>query len=225
MENPASELTEKALRTRQHILDTALSLFVTPGYEETTMRDIARTANCSLGLTYRYFARKEELVLAIYWQMASATSAQIEQLPVVSIADRFYQLMVSRLEQVRPYRGAFRALFGATLHPDSGINILGANSAGVHDQTRQAFTLLVIEASDAPAEGLRQNVVTLLYTLHFAVILFWLYDRSLEQHTTLELLAFTRDSLAQVRRGLALPFIRQGLARLAGILESVFSQP
>ena len=34
-------LTQKAALTRQRILDTALQLFATNGYEKTTMRDIA----------------------------------------------------------------------------------------------------------------------------------------------------------------------------------------
>jgi AcrR family transcriptional regulator len=225
MDNPTSELTLKAQHTRQHILETALSLFVTQGYETTTMRDIAGAAGCSLGLTYRYFARKEELVLAVYWQMASETSAQIEQLPTVSVAERFYQLMLLRLEQAAPYRSAFRALFGATLHPDSGINVLGANSAGMRDRARQAFSLLVGRAADAPAKSQREDVATLLYSLHFGVILFWLYDRSPDQRTTLALLAFTRDVLTLLRRGFSLPPIRQGVKRLARIMESVFDQP
>jgi len=224
MDNPTPELTLKGQQTRQHILDTALALFVTQGYEATTLREIASNAGCSLGLTYRYFARKEELVLEMYWQMASDTRTQIEQLPVASMAEQFYQLMRFRLEQTAQYRSAFRALFGAALHPDSGINILSANSAAMRDQARQAFTLLVEQATDAPAKSQRKDVATLLYSLHFALILFWLYDRSPEQRTTLGLLIFLRDTLALVRRGLALPMIRQVVKRLAGIMESVFVQ-
>lgn len=222
MDNQISELTLKAQHTRQHILETALSLFVTQGYEATTMRDIADAADCSLGLTYRYFARKEELVLAVYRQMASETSVHIGQLPAVSIAERFHQLMVMRLKQATPYRSAFRALFGATLHPDSGINILSTDSAGMRDQARQAFGVLVTQAPDAPAEAQLEDVATILYSLHFAVILFWLYDRSPDQQITLRLLAFICDALVLVRRGISLPFIKQRVAQLAEILESIF---
>ena len=65
-----TRLTAKGERTREHILNHALRLFIDRGYDETTMRDIAAAADCSLGLTYRYFARKEDLVLALYRRLA-----------------------------------------------------------------------------------------------------------------------------------------------------------
>src|SRR5215468_10212410 len=59
-------LTRKAVLTRQRIVETALRLFAAKGYEQTTMRDIAKETGCALGLAYRYFASKEELVLELY---------------------------------------------------------------------------------------------------------------------------------------------------------------
>lgn len=53
------KLTQKAALTRQRIIDTALHLFATKVYDQTTMRDIAAAADCSLGLAYRYFASKD----------------------------------------------------------------------------------------------------------------------------------------------------------------------
>ena len=64
-------LTPKGERTREHLLDTALRLFTSAGYEATTMRDIAAAAECSLGLAYRYFASKEEFVLALSFPHAA----------------------------------------------------------------------------------------------------------------------------------------------------------
>src|SRR5919198_906814 len=52
--------------TRRHILETALALFRERGFEETTIRDIARRAGLSLGAAYYYFNSKEAIVGAYY---------------------------------------------------------------------------------------------------------------------------------------------------------------
>ena len=51
----ATALTPKAQQTRELILETALALFASQCYQDTTLRDIAARADVSLGLTYRYF--------------------------------------------------------------------------------------------------------------------------------------------------------------------------
>src|SRR5437867_10636423 len=82
-------LTPKGERTREHLLDTALTLFTTEGYETTTMRDIAAAADCSLGLAYRYFASKEEFILALYGRMEREFAAYVDTLPPGPLAARF----------------------------------------------------------------------------------------------------------------------------------------
>lgn len=52
----------KAPEERKHeILDTAMRLFSTKGYNETTMADIAKEMNVVKGLCYRYFDSKQKL--------------------------------------------------------------------------------------------------------------------------------------------------------------------
>ena len=217
-----SILTPKAERTRQHILDTALDLFVTNGYDSTTMRDIAAAADCSLGLAYRYFDSKEALVLMLYQRMSAETVTQIEQLPAAPLADRFYLIMTNRLRQATPYRGALGALFGTAMNPDSGAGLLGATAAETREEARRAFIDLVSGAKDAPKTVQAEHLGTLLYSLHFALILFWLYDRSPGQRITGDLLDFVSDMLGMARPVLILSFVAKGLARLAGIMEAVF---
>jgi AcrR family transcriptional regulator len=52
--------------TRRQILDTSLGLFREKGFEETTIRDIARASGLSLGAAYYYFKSKEAIVGAYY---------------------------------------------------------------------------------------------------------------------------------------------------------------
>jgi AcrR family transcriptional regulator len=215
-------LTPKAERTRHHIFETALRLFAKQGYDATTMRDIAAAAECSLGLAYRYFARKEDLVLLLYQQMATETHAQIAALDAGKLADRFHAVMAHRLAEAAPYRDAVGALFGATMNPASDAGLLGDSAAHTRTQTHAAFMALVADASDAPKEAQVEPLATLLYSLHFLLILFWLYDRSPEQRATADLLAFVRDMLANLRVFLVIPMVSQSLNRLAAITAAVF---
>lgn len=51
---------------QQTILDSALKLFTTKGYFNTSIQDIRRDANISIGAVYHYFSGKEELASALY---------------------------------------------------------------------------------------------------------------------------------------------------------------
>ena len=224
MENqPTDTLTSKGKQTRQHILDTAIALFVEKGYEATTMRDIAAAADCSLGLAYRYFARKEELVLALYKNFSEESEQYIYQMPGAPLADRFYQAMEYKFGQLRPYREMMGAMFGAMMNPNSGVAILGSSTGDIRDRSLDAFKLIVTGAKDAPREPAATHLATLFYSGHLLMILFWLYDRTPEQRATYELLRVTRDTLRLVRPALVLPPIARTLARLASILEPVFA--
>ncbi|GLY31555.1 hypothetical protein Kisp02_49200 [Kineosporia sp. NBRC 101731] len=52
-----------AARTREMIIDTALSLFLEHGYEATKMEDIAEAAGIGTSTLYRYFPTKDLLII------------------------------------------------------------------------------------------------------------------------------------------------------------------
>jgi AcrR family transcriptional regulator len=218
----ATQLTPKGERTREHILDTALGLFIKQGYDATTMREIAAAAECSLGLTYRYFARKEDLVLALYQRTANDQEAYVRSLPPAPIADRFALAMHAKIAQIAPYRDAFGALFGAALTPNSGVAVLGDQTSDIRERVSLAFYELVRAATDAPRERQARQLATVLYALHLALLLFWLHDRSPNQQATNELIKLARDTLALVRPVLRVPPVSKALTRLAQAIEPVF---
>lgn len=53
----------KALRTREAIVDAALSLCAKQGYDETTMEEIAAAAEVGTSTLYRYFPTKDQILL------------------------------------------------------------------------------------------------------------------------------------------------------------------
>ena len=222
MAGKAAVGTGKGERTRQRILETALGLFASEGYEATTMRDIAAAAGCSLGLAYRYFDHKEDLVLALYARLAAELEEASRDLPRGRMADRFDRAVRLKLGLVRPYREAFGALFGAALTPHSGVAVLGPQTADVRERVGRVFELVVAGATDAPRPRHARDLARVLYVAHLGLLLFWLHDRSPEGRATEELLAIARDTLGLARPLLALPPVSRALARVAGALEPVF---
>ncbi len=60
------KVSEEHLKARrQQILDAAATCFARQGFHQTTMDDICRQADLSLGAIYRYFESKEALIIAI----------------------------------------------------------------------------------------------------------------------------------------------------------------
>jgi AcrR family transcriptional regulator len=68
--SPRSEAQYEQLRdqSRAKIVQSALELFATNGYERTSIKLIAAKAGVAQGLLYNYFAGKEELLRAIFLQ-------------------------------------------------------------------------------------------------------------------------------------------------------------
>src|SRR5271156_2337016 len=52
---------EQRRRTEERILDAATRIFVTAGYERTTIRAVASAAGVDAGLVMHYFGSKQEL--------------------------------------------------------------------------------------------------------------------------------------------------------------------
>lgn len=219
MEPPSgTELSHKALQTRQRILETAVRLFATKGYEATTMRDIAAEAECSLGLAYRYFTGKDELVLEVYRQLARQLEEIVAALPNGPLAERFEQAMRSLLLLLEPLRETLGALFGAALNRRSAVSVFGSKAADVRRHSWRTHLMLVQGASDAPRGKRAKELATLLYGMQLGLVLCWLQDASASRQQTEEMLSFMRDTVGMSRPLLLLPPVATVSTRLAGIL-------
>ena len=76
---PAGLRERKRLARHETIVDAAMTLFQEKGYEQTTMEEIAAEADVSAPTLYRYFPKKTELLIALFWrgreEMADALEA------------------------------------------------------------------------------------------------------------------------------------------------------
>lgn len=224
-QSQSSKTTPKAIVTRQRILDTALSLFASKGYENTTMREIAATAECSLGLTYRYFASKDDLLLEWYLTLVSQLDEQASQLAPGTIADRFQHIFLAQLEIMSPHHSSLGAIFGPALNPYAAAGVFSEHTPDLRRRALTTYTQIVKDSKDAPRGAQIEEIAIILYGMQLALTLFWLQDLSPGSKKTYEFVAFLHDMLALIRPLLRLPAISHALVRLARIIGPMLGAP
>jgi AcrR family transcriptional regulator len=205
----------KGERTRQKIIEQALALFEQRGYTETTLRDIADAAEISIGLAYRYFRRKEELVLALYERL----SEQVEhraRLPEGSIGARWAVLEHTRFKTLAPHRRTLLALAQAALDPDGELGALSPATSAVRKRWRALHRSVVDGATAPPADA--AQLARLLYARDLVLVLYWTQDRTAGARAT-------RDAVDQLAAlidiGVAMPGAQAAIAALAGAFQTL----
>jgi TetR/AcrR family transcriptional regulator, cholesterol catabolism regulator len=63
---PLGRRERKKLQTRDRIVDCAIALFASRGYDSTTMEDIGECADVARATVFNYFARKEDIVSEVF---------------------------------------------------------------------------------------------------------------------------------------------------------------
>jgi AcrR family transcriptional regulator len=182
--------TLKSTQTRKSILDAALALFAEKGFARTTMRDIAARAGISLGLTYRYFERKEDFAAALYERMASELERVAATLPPATLAARFTALIEATIAHLEQHREAFLALAARAFDPHDAIGVLGPGTESIRVAARESWGVIIDGATDISlAAAERARLADTLYALDLLMVLVWTQDRDPARAATAEAIA------------------------------------
>lgn len=174
-----SKQTAKSEATRRKILETALELFRTRGFDEVTMRDIAKDAKMALGAAYYYFPSKEALVVA-YYEHVQAEHTRRYREAVASgkpgLKQRLGAALHTKIDIIEGDRKFLAAPFRYTGTPDHPLSFLGPATAYLRKEAIDVFREVVAD-EDLPAD-LAQLLPVALWSLHMGVMLYFLYDNS-----------------------------------------------
>lgn len=152
---------EKKDAKRKHILDTALLVFADKGFYATSIQDICRAANVSVGSIYFYFKNKEEIYEAVY-QGILADMIQTTDLAVEEESN------VKELVEK-----SIRAFVGFMVTNDQAVRFLIKNSHSVNmneqrDDVFRISTLKIKKLLDQwMAQGLIQTINSELAAMAF----------------------------------------------------------
>ena len=205
--------------TRQQILETALVLFREKGFEQTTIREIAKQAGLSLGAAYYYFNSKEALVAAYYdyVQQQHRERAVAAFTKARTFKERLLAAYHTKLDVMEGDQGLLRALFRFGGDPDHPLSWFGPSSTEQRRLSIEVFEAAV--SNEKLPDDVMAAAPTLLWTLHMGILLYFLYDTSPGHRRTRKLIDASVDFVIDAKRVATLPLMRPVRRRVLSILQ------
>jgi AcrR family transcriptional regulator len=217
--------TSQGAETKDRLYATAMRLITRRGYEATTLREIAREADVSVGLLYRYFPSKQAVILAFYDELSADFARQAAAMPSGRWRDRFIFALTTSLRVLEAHRVALQAL-APILVGDPEEGVFSQRTAFSRQRVQPVFEAAVVGATDAPKPPLAAALGRLLYLVHLAVLLWWLFDKSSRQRATSALVSLTEQLLPSASLALRVPPVRRFVIAVDGLIrEALFGEP
>lgn len=181
-----SERGKKSERTRARVFETALGLFRERGFEQTTMREIAKGVGLSLGAAYHHFPSKDALVLEYYRWMQREHEERVEraarEAPDESLRARMARLLETKLELLAEDRRLLSALFRGLVDPEGSLSVFSAETAAIRERSQAQFEELFAELEIEPE--LKALLGKATWGAHLALFLYFVHDRSQDHART-----------------------------------------
>ncbi len=213
----------KAEQTRQSIIDAAMRLFRSGGYDKATMRAIADEAGVSVGNAYYYFSSKEHLVQAYYDQIqeAHASAAERPLTTETAFANRLRGLLLAWVDVAEPYHEFAGKFFKNAAEPSSPLSPFSEDSSAARDAAI-ALHRRVVEDSDLKLpKALRAELPEVLWLLQMGIVLFWVHDTSKDQARTRELVDSSVPIVDRMLRLTRLPGVKGVVDDLVALIHAI----
>ena len=200
----------KSEETSQRILEAALGLFRSQGFDSTTMRDIAHEAGVATGAAYYYYESKDAIVMDFYRRSSAGMQARIEErLQGQSrLEDRLRELIGVKLAHFAPNRSVLRALLRNGADPRHPLSPFSAQTKEIRDTDLVWFGRILEDCGMRISKDLQAQLPAALWFFQMGVILFWVIDESPAQKRTARLLDLATKSVCALIRISGLPLMR-----------------
>jgi AcrR family transcriptional regulator len=200
--------------TRQRIVDAAVELFRTCGFDATTTRDIAREAGIAVGTLFNYFDTKEAIVGSLaadaLADARNAAAARIsDRADDASLEEELFALIAAELRQLKPLRKFITPVLESALSPLAASRQQGAAESLRVDHLETVASI----AQRHGVAAISPVCLQVYWSLYTGVLAFWSKDKSPRQEDTLALLdqslnmfaAWLRDSAGEDKHERRLP--------------------
>jgi AcrR family transcriptional regulator len=215
----------KSEETSFKILEAALELFRTEGYDKTTMRDIAASAGVATGAAYYYFESKDAIVQAFYAMASTAMQPRIEAALASEkgFEKKLRAILQTKMDYFQPFRSVLRALLRNGADPSHPLSPFSEQTKEIRDTDIVWFTRIVTDGGIAVPRDLSPHLPAVLWLYQMGVIFFWVTDESENQARTAKLVDLSTKAVTQLVKLSALPLTRPIRKAAIDLIETVRS--
>jgi len=215
----------KSDQTRARILEAALRLFRQRGFEQATMRDIAKEAHVALGAAYYYFDSKDAIVMAFY-ELAQTELAPLLEDGLANTRDlreRLTAVITAKFDYFEPNRNLLGTL-SSHIDPQHPLSPFSRATKAIRE-TDISFIHRAIEGSTIKVAGdLKPYLARLLWLYQMGLILFWVYDHSPKQRRTEQLFDKSLAIVMGLIKVSVLPLMRPIRRLVTDLLEIIYHE-
>jgi len=213
----------KAETTRSRILDAALDLFQSRGFDATTMRDVASRAAVATGAAYYYFDSKEAIVMAFYQRAMDQMQPLLDD---ALDASRSFEagldnLIRIKLEYFAPHRSVLRALLRNGADPAHPLSPFSDETKAIRESDTSYFTRLLERHAARTPRDFVPHLPGILWLYQMGVIFFWVIDDSAQQKRSFRLLKQSAGLVSGLLKLSSLPLTRPLRKPLIDLIETV----
>jgi AcrR family transcriptional regulator len=204
------KITEKSKLTRTEIYKSAIRLFQHYGYEETTMRMIAKDAKVSLGLAYYHFKSKDDIVFHFYEIVQKKSEEDSLQFCETNrdFRERIHHILRYKVSQFMPHTNFLHVLAKLSGDPKSPLSPFSEESTVFRKKELQSFRLAMVDTNQSFPEDFQEIIPNLFWFLELAMIYYCLYDSSENKKNTLIVLDASLFFVFQLLRVAKLPLMK-----------------
>jgi AcrR family transcriptional regulator len=181
------KITEKSKNTRSEIYNSAIQLFQTHGYEETTMRMIAKSAGVSLGLAYYHFKSKDDIVFHFYELVQKDSELESKKFCESNqdFRQRIRHIFKYKINKFIPHANFLHILAKLSGDPKSPLSPFSKESTGLRNKEILCFRFALENTNQKFPDELLELIPDLFWLLELVVIYYCLYDKSKNKEKTI----------------------------------------
>jgi len=168
-------------KTKIKILQSAVSLIIEKGFDNASLREMAKNAGVSNPTIYNYFPSKEKLLYAYIEQKhkeAVATIQEIEDFHTYTLREQLQTLIETELELYLEDREFIIQIADMVFH-SSGLKTgkLYATNA-LFIETVEEMLNIAIEAEEIAEPPFKEHLPKLFWDYYIMVVAYWVKDDS-----------------------------------------------